>query len=249
MIFYDTVMNGLEVHAQYTEENVREIFLPLLHRLSELQRQKGRRILVMLAAPPGAGKSTLAGFLQKLAAEMPGLIPITVIGMDGFHRYQEDLLAHTAVRDGVEVSLVQIKGAPMTFRLDLLKERIRRVAAGEECGWPDYNRLLHNPTEDAITVKGDIVLLEGNYLLLDEDGWRDLSRFADYTIRIEAEEQMLKARLVARKAQSGTDLAAAVRFVEFSDLVNVRQCLEHTKQADLTLVLQADGSYLVKKVQ
>lgn len=245
-VFYDTILNGLEIHARYTEANVREIFLPLLRQLSRLQKQKDRRILVMLAAPPGAGKSTLAGFLQKLAAQEAELIPITVIGMDGFHRYQEDLLAHTAVRDGKEVSLVQIKGAPVTFRLDRLRERIRQVAAGEECGWPDYNRLLHNPVEDAVTVRGNIVLLEGNYLLLDEAGWRDLSQFADYTIRIEAKEQMLKDRLIARKEQSGTDPAEAVRFVEFSDLVNVRLCLEHTKEADLTLVLQEDGSYLVK---
>lgn len=242
MIQYNTVVNGIQIHAQYTEESVQEIFLPLLRRLSALQRKKNGRIFVMLAAPPGAGKSTLASFWQDLAGKEPDITPITVIGMDGFHRYQDDLLAHTTIRDGKEISLVQIKGAPETFDLRRLAERIRRVAAGEECGWPEYNRLLHNPTEDAITVKGDLILLEGNYLLLDRDGWCDLSEFADYTIRIQAEEAMLKERLVERKILSGTEPEAALRFVEFSDLVNVRECLEHTKQADLTLVISADGS-------
>ncbi len=242
MIQYNTIVNGIEIHAQYTEESVREIFLPLLRRFSALQKKKNRRVLVMLAAPPGAGKSTLASFLQDLSGKEPDVMPVTVIGMDGFHRYQDDLLAHTTIRDGKEISLVQIKGAPETFDLGRLAERIRRVAAGEECGWPEYNRLLHNPTEDAITVKGGLILLEGNYLLLDRDGWRDLSGFADYTIRIRAEEAMLKERLVERKIQSGTEPETALRFVEFSDLANVRECLEHTKQADLTLEIRADGS-------
>ena len=38
------------------------------------------------------GKSTLADFLGALSRQ-EGTTPITVIGMDGFHRYQEDLLS------------------------------------------------------------------------------------------------------------------------------------------------------------
>ena len=53
---YSALINGIQVHARYTEENVRDIFLPLLRRLSAMQRKKERRILVMLAAPPGAAK-------------------------------------------------------------------------------------------------------------------------------------------------------------------------------------------------
>lgn len=243
MIQYNVTINGIEVHAQYTEESVQNIFLPLLHRLSDLQKKKKGRILVMLAAPPGTGKSTLANFLRELAGQEPDITPITVIGMDGFHRYQDDLLSHTTARNGTEIPLVQIKGAPITFALERLAERIRKVAEGEECGWPEYSRLLHNPIENAITVKGDIVLLEGNYLLLDKEGWRDLAAYADYTIRIKADENMLKGRLVERKINSGAEPEEALRFVEFSDLVNVRECLENTGRADLTLMLCEDGSY------
>jgi len=241
MIQYNTTINGIQVQAQYTEKSVEEIFIPLLHQLSTMQKEKNGRILVMLAAPPGAGKSTLMEFL-KMLGEKEG-IPVTVIGMDGFHRYQDDLLSHRIMRDGREIPLVQIKGAPVTFDLGGLTARIRQVAAGEECGWPEYNRLLHNPVENAITVKGDIVLLEGNYLLLDREGWRDLAGFADYTIRIQADEQVLKGRLVERKRKSGTDPEEALRFVEFSDLANVRECLRHTREADLNLLMDENGFY------
>ncbi len=230
--------NGLPVEVDFADEDVERIFIPLLERLSDMQKQKGGRILVMLAAPPGAGKSTLAAFLSELA-DQRGMQPITVIGMDGFHRYQEDLLSHYTVRDGETISLVQIKGAPETFDLKKLTERVQRVAAGECLGWPAYDRLLHNPVEDQVTVEGDIVLLEGNYLLLDEPGWRDLSDYADYTIFLKAPLSLLQGRLVERQIASGKEPDKARQFVEKSDLYNARTVLDHSKPADL--VIDADG--------
>ena len=124
-----------------------------------------------------------------------------------------------------------------------LTESIRKVAAGEVCGWPVYDRLLHNPAEDAIRVDGSIILLEGNYLLLDEDGWRNLSAYADYTISIRAEEEFLRERLIDRKKKTGVNEEAAVRFVDYSDMPNARLCLEKTKPADLILTIDPDGDY------
>ncbi len=240
---YSVRINGLMVDAVYRDADIRDIFLPLLGRLQELQREKGRRILVMMAAPPGAGKSTLASFLEHLSRSTPGMTPVTVIGMDGFHRRQEYLQSHRVARFGREVEMVRIKGAPVTFDLELLRERIERVAAGEECLWPEYDRRLHNPVEGQ-PVRGDIVLLEGNYLLLDEDGWRELGQYGDYTIRITADPDMLRQRLIARKTASGTDYEEAVRFVEESDLYNARLCLERCVEADLTLRALDGGGYV-----
>ena len=83
MMKYDVAINGIQVHAEYSSQAVETIFLPLLRRLTELQRQKGRRILVLLAAPPGAGKTTLLSFLEKLSREHGELEKIQAVGMDG----------------------------------------------------------------------------------------------------------------------------------------------------------------------
>ena len=241
MIEHFVTINGIEVAASYSERAVKEIFLPLLEKLSALKRRKAGRILVMLAAPPGAGKSTLSSFLRRLSREQTELVPVQTIGMDGFHRRQEYLLSHDTVRDGRRMPMVEIKGAPETFDLEKLTEAVKRVAAGEICGWPAYNRLLHNPTENAETVDGDIVLLEGNYLLLDADGWRDLKQYADYTVSVAAGEELLRTRLISRRIKTGAEEEAAVRFVDFSDMPNVRLCLERTMPADLQLRLDEDG--------
>ncbi|MER1994140.1 MAG: hypothetical protein ABS897_08910, partial [Eubacteriales bacterium] len=67
MIRHSVNINGIAVEASYSERAAEEIFVPLLEQLEALRREKGRRILAMLAAPPGAGKSTLASFLAGLS--------------------------------------------------------------------------------------------------------------------------------------------------------------------------------------
>ena len=240
---YGVRINGIDVQARFSERAVEEFFLPLLRRLTRMRKEKGKRLLAMLAAPPGAGKSTLLSFLEALSRGDPELLPVRAIGMDGFHRRQEVLQSRFVRRGGRTVSMVEIKGAPETFDLPKLADRIRTVASGAVCGWPAYDRLLHNPVEDAVTVDGEIVLLEGNYLLLDEDGWRGLRAYADYTVSVRAEEEMLRARLIDRRIRTGVEREPAERFVDFSDMPNVRLCLEKTLPADLRLGVGPDGDY------
>lgn len=242
-MIYKAEINGLSVEAFYSEESIEQIFLPLLRELTEMQKKKNARILVMLAAPPGSGKSTLLHFLKYLSENVKDITAVTTIGMDGFHHYQEYLDCHTMIRDGKEYLMKEFKGAPETFDLSLLAERVKKVSNGESCGWPEYYRIAHNRIDDAITVDGDIVLLEGNYLLLNWEGWKELSSYADYTIKIIADEKLLKNRLVNRKAQSGISKEDAEGFVERSDLYNVRTCLRDSMEADLVLELKEDDSY------
>ncbi|MCR4658448.1 MAG: nucleoside/nucleotide kinase family protein [Lachnospiraceae bacterium] len=244
MTEYKVNINGIEVNARFDEDNIREIFLPLLRKLTDLQAKKGKRLLVFLAAPPGAGKSTLASFLEMLASENEDIAGVQAIGMDGFHRRQEYLLSHSIVREGKEIPMIDVKGAPETFDLEKLENAIMRVSSGEVCGWPVYDRLLHNPLEDAVTVNEKIVILEGNYLLLNIDGWERLSSYADYSIMIRAEEYQLRERLVSRRIASGHDKESSEKFVDFSDMYNAGLCLGHAGSPDLLLRLNNDGSYI-----
>jgi pantothenate kinase len=143
--------------------------------------------------------------------------------------------------------MVDIKGAPITFDIDKLKENVKKITLGGRFGWPGYDRLLHNPVEDAVFIESDIILLEGNYLLLNEDGWRDLSKYADFTISIKVSEDMLRSRLIDRKIKSGASAEKAAAFVDFSDMYNVRICLENTMKANLELVVDGNGKFSVNR--
>lgn len=242
-MFFPIEINGLPIKAEYSEDNIEHIFIPLLRKITEIQCAKKERVLVLLAAPPGGGKSTLSQFLKYLSENTEGLKPINVIGMDGFHRYQDYLLSHEVEKDGVRIPMVNIKGAPITFDLELLLERVKRVAQGENCGWPDYDRTKHNPQEDAVTVNGDIVLLEGNYLLLKDEGWNKLKEFADFTIGVTADKELLRNRLIERKEMLGKSHEEAVKFVDYSDMANVEVVLNNSAKADLELRVLEDGTY------
>lgn len=230
-----TIINGLPVEVTFSEDNINNVFIPLLRRLSKLQKEKNRRILVYLAGPPGAGKSTLAQFLSYLSHSTDGVVPITDIGMDGFHRYQDYLINHVINRDGIDIPMVKIKGAPETFDLDKLIKMVGKIASGDECSWPSYDRTTHNPKEDAVKVSGDIVLLEGNYLLLDSNGWRDLRKYADYAILLKVDENTLRKRLIERKVMCGNSRDEAEKIVDFSDMVNVKLVNTMSGHADLEL--------------
>ena len=78
---------------------------------------------------------------------------------------------------------------------------------------------------------------------MDQDGWRELSGYADYTVSIRADEALLRSRLIARRMKTGVDEAAATRFVDYSDMPNVRLCLEKTMSADSQLWIDALGDY------
>ena len=254
---FQASINGIKGTVQYRDEDVQKIFLPLLEKWKAMQERKGRRILVFLAAPPGTGKSTLLAFLRQLSCGeiLPGApsseeqdrTPITTIGIDGFHHYQSFLDTHTTVRDGQEILMARVKGAPETFDRTLLEERIRKVAAGEDCSWPDYDRTIENPREDVfkIDASSKIVVLEGNYLLLDQPGWRDLRNYADFTMKLVADEKVLRERLLERRIRTGTPRPEAERFVDYSDMANARLVLRHSLDADLVLESGRDGFRVV----
>ena len=103
--------------------------------------------------------------------------------------------------------------------------------------------------EDQIEVTKDIILIEGNWLLLKQDPWKSMQQYADYKILILAEEQMLKERLISRKQKGGLSRKEAEDWYINSDSKNVTRVLKDSCQEHLDLLLQVeqDNDYLQVK--
>lgn len=189
-------------------------------------RAAAGRIIVALAGPPGAGKSTLASELAKgLGADG---VSARVVPMDGFH-------LDDAVLD--EMGWRARKGAPHTYDVDGLKtllERLRREKAGE-IYYPVFDRTTEIAHAAAARVSPDdrVVIVEGNYLLLDAPGWNDIARLFDVTIMVSAPISELERRLLGRWADLAPDAARAK--VEGNDLVNARLVISKSLGADMTI--------------
>ena len=247
-ITYPLLINGFTVSANYEQEDIETIFFPLLRKLSDLQKEKKRRILVFLAAPPAVGKSTLARVLAHLSKTDEQLCEIQDIGLDGFHYPQRYLDSHSMIKDGIEIPLRDVKGCPETFDIKKLTEALR-IIRDQNITWPVYDRNLHDVVENQIQISKDILLLEGNWLLLQEEGWKELKQFCDYSIFITAEEDMLKQRLIERKIQGGLSHSEASEFYERSDGRNVSRVLKHSMQADLILRMSKDMRFCKEEIK
>ena len=236
-------VNGLPQEIRYNEETVEGLFLPLLHRLTALQVEKGGRILAFLAAPPATGKSTLLLFLEQFARQHDELTRVQALGMDGFHHPNRYLETHSILRDGMEIPLKNIKGAPETFDVALLAEKLKAAKAGVTT-FPVYDRRIHDPRPDALKVDASSLLIEGNWLLLDEEPWRNLRALADYSVRIDAAPELLRKRLIGRKVQGGLSEAEAWAFYEASDAANALRFAAHAGAADEVWRMEEDGDFV-----
>ena len=104
--------------------------------------------------------------------------------------------------------------------------------------------ILHDVVEDQIKVTKDIILIEGNWLLLKQEPWRSMQQYADYKILILAEEEMLKERLVSRKEKGGSSREEAEAWYQNSDSKNVTRVLRDSLQGDLLLKVEEDNDYI-----
>jgi pantothenate kinase len=164
----------------------------------------GRR-LVGITGPPGAGKSFTAA---ALAARLTR--PTAVVAMDGFHLANE-------VLDGL--GRREYKGRPDTFDADgfaALLERLRRHDPAIVYA-PRFDRDRQETVGSAIAVGPDveIVLVEGNYLLVDDVRWRPVTAALDATYYLEVPAPVRAARLLTRhRVGHGTGAEAWIERVD-----------------------------------
>lgn len=230
-------VNGLEMDVNVDQHLIDEILLPQLAALEA--KRVTRRTFVFLAAPPGLGKSTLAAVLERRAGDLD----LDTIGIDGFHHPTAYLkAARLPEGDGVH-RLIEVKGAPETFDVPLL-DRYLRDAKHADVLWPTYDRVLHDVVPASKPVRAGLVLVEGNWLLLNEAGWDGLSAHSSFNIFIAADPALLRERLIRRKMRGGMDRESATAFYEQSDGPNVDRVLRNTdkRKVDLMLNLNPDGT-------
>ncbi|WP_425348608.1 nucleoside triphosphate hydrolase [Pararhizobium arenae] len=185
------------------------------------------RFLVAIAGPPGAGKSTLA---DALDVELMGRGERSVVlPMDGFHM-DNGLLE--------ERGLLARKGAPETFDVRAFDDIVRAVRKGdEEVLVPvfDRSRELAIASARAIPVETRIILIEGNYLLLDEAPWSRLAGLFDLSIFVGPSVEVLEERLRARWVHYGLDETGIQWKLHGNDLPNGRRIIENSRPADISL--------------
>lgn len=195
---------------------------------------QSKRILVGIAGGPGSGKSTLAadviGILNDRIDGSAARVP-----MDGFFMMQAKLEAE---------ELVAHKGAPHTFEGEAFVQLLKtlKITKGP-VSVPGYSRRLEDVVPNAFTIAGNvpILVIEGNYLLLDAPPWDEIEGILDLSFFLRLSPDITRARLLRRHADEGRFTPDWIeRHVEQVDMVNYEVVEASSPRADVVIDLDVE---------
>lgn len=178
----------------------REITVDELVRIVAERGRNGRSVTA-IAGAPASGKSTLAESLaERLNADDPG--SAAVFPMDGYH-YDDIVLNARGHRPR--------KGAPFTFDVAGFGHMLARLKANaeDEIAVPVFDRSIEIARNAARIIPRTVrhLIVEGNYLLLNQAPWSDLRVHYDTAAFLRVPEEVLHERLLQRwKDLTGEDL-------------------------------------------
>lgn len=205
-------------------------YAKLLGMIRERLQNSPSPFLIGIAGPPATGKSTLS---KRLANDLNAAgLETCVCPMDGFHMTNAQLDA-AGLRDA--------KGRIDTFEGKAFARAVSRLKEGAPFWWPQYSRQSHDPIPKGtrITGKQSVCIVEGNYILTDEEPWRSAAEFFDLRVIMDASDTAIRLRLLNRHLRGGRSVKLAMTKINLTDMPNAQDIRNGYGYADILLTKEA----------
>ncbi|KAF5019133.1 hypothetical protein F66182_8869 [Fusarium sp. NRRL 66182] len=211
---------------------------------------KDKRLLIGVAGIPGSGKTTFSQIIAerinaRAASSSPP--PATFVPMDGFH------LTRAALSAMPDPDTAHFRrGAAFTFDAPKFLTLVQALSASpipsSPILAPSFDHALKDPRDHDIVIRPEhrVVILEGNYLALDQDVWRDAAELLDELWFVEVDFEVARTRLRERHVRAGIvkDLDEGDRRAMENDLVNGREIIDFRLKVDEVIQSREDGDWV-----
>jgi pantothenate kinase len=227
---------------------VEQFYFPLVQRLLASLKPDAR-LLVSVAGIPGSGKTAFSTLLTGILNAHCREDIAVLIGQDGWHYPNAYLDSHTLHFGGEEVTLRSIKGAPESYDTTSAYSCLLSIRQQVEVSFPVYDRTFHDPIPHAghILKSQRIIIVEGNYWLLDEDPWRSFYPLFDLHILLSADTASLVDGLRQRHLKGGKTPQTVEEHIRRVDFTNAARILQHLLPPDI-IVHKAD-SFRISRIE
>jgi pantothenate kinase len=162
---------------------------------------------------------------------MPSGPSVVAVSVDGFHFSRATLRSLPNATEALAR-----RGAPWTFdgaAAAKLVQRLRDGAGKYSVTAPTFDHAVKDPVPDGLTVGPhvQVCILEGNYLLSDEEPWDGIASIVDECWLIKVDTLLARSRVAERHLKSGIEdtMEKALKRANENDLVNGEYVMKHSE--------------------
>lgn len=169
------------------------------------------------------------------------------VPMDGYHltRAQLDALPDPATAHARRGAAFTFDGAAFLELVKKLKEPL--LPESMTLYAPGFDHAAKDPVERDVAISPGtrVVVLEGNYLALDKDPWREAAGLMDELWFVEVDFDVARERLVSRHVKAGIakDEEEAHKRVTENDLVNGKEIVGARLDVHEVVVSKEDDAW------